>query len=301
MNREKRTYSGPLLEADFYPIFQNGKRIPSRTPKTNRTPDEQKRYNYIQAVKRLIRLVNTNFNNTDYFMHPTYKAEYAPQDEKTARRGITNYLRRVKYRRCSELKRLQKKLDKLPEGEAVEDYRRELKAKIKKLTEPCRYIYIIECTTYKQGEFSGRSNWHFHLFVSGGLDDRTMEKLWSNEFKVNANNYQPERFGPEAGAKYMMKSPEGMRRFVCSRNLKQPKIPDPSKRDGKTTQYQLSRWAEQRIDDAEFWERRYKGYKFIKCYAQKNGYNGRYYLSVIMYRSDAAPPEWSIKDWLDDE
>lgn len=126
-----------------------------------------------------------------------------------------------------------------------------------------------------------------------------MEALWPHGVRVNCDNFQPERFGPEAAAKYMLKSnvQAGKKRYICSRNLTPPKVPDPSKRDGKTSQYQLERWAKERVDDAAFWERRYKGYKFIRCFARKNPFNGRWYLSLIMYRTDDSLPPWALDDW----
>lgn len=300
MNREKRIYSGPLLEADFYPIFKDGRRIPSKEPKIKRSTDEQERYNKNQAIKDLIRKINTNFDSYDYFFHPTYFPQYAPQTREEAMRDISNYFGRVKRRRAAELKKVLKAFNAMPDVPELREQRENLKQKIKVLRRPFRYIYVPEQEIYKTGIYKGRINWHFHVFVTGGLDDRTMERLWPLGIRINADNFQPERFGPEAAAKYMMKSPTGKKKFICSRNLAKPKVPDPSKRDGTTTQYQLERWAKERIDDAEFWERKYKGYKFIKCYARKNPFNGRWYLSLIMYRTSSAPPEWSINDWLDD-
>ena len=74
-------------------------------------------------------------------------------------------------------------------------------------------------------------------------------------------------------------------------------VPDPSKRDGRTSNRQLEHWAKERIDDAAFWERRYKGYRFVRCFARKNPFNGHWYLSVIMYRTDSDPPPWALEDW----
>lgn len=299
MNREKRTYSGKLLDIGFYPVFQDGRRMPSRAPKHKPSTEEQERYNRNQATKELIRKVNANFDTYDYFFHPTYFQECAPQTREAALRDVANYMLRVKRRRQSELKKTQQAFDALPDTPALREQKKELRRKIKKLKSPFRYICIPEQMIYKTGKYAGRANWHFHIFVTGGLDDRTMERLWGLGIRVNANNFQPDRFGPEAAAKYVMKSggEAGKKKYICSRNLKKPKCPDPSKRDGKTSQYQLERWAKERIDDAEFWERRYRGYRFIKCYASKNPYNGRWYMSVLMYRTNADPPPWAREDW----
>ena len=110
MQREKRTYSGPLLEADFYPVFSDGRSVPVRAPKTKPSTAEQEKYNRTIATKKFIRLVNANFDGTDYLMHPTYSPELAPQDEETARRDLINYFRRVRTKRASEAKRLKRRL-----------------------------------------------------------------------------------------------------------------------------------------------------------------------------------------------
>lgn len=62
MNREKRTYSGKLLDVDFYPVFSDGRRIPSKAPKTKRSTEEQEKYNHNKAVREFVRKANANFS-----------------------------------------------------------------------------------------------------------------------------------------------------------------------------------------------------------------------------------------------
>lgn len=299
MTREKRTYSGKLLDVDFYPVFSDGRRVPSRAPKTKRSTAEQEKYNRTQAVRKAVRIANANFDNWDYFFHPTFFPQYAPQSREEALKFIREQIAKIKRRRVTELKKSEKALAALPNTAELQEVREQLKQKICVLKRPFKYVYSIEQVTYKSGPYKGRVNWHYHMFVTGGLDDRTMERLWDKGVSVNCNNFQPERFGPEAAAKYMLKSNVqfGKKKYICSHNTTPPKIPDPSKRDGKTSQYQLERWAKERIDDAAFWERKYKGYKFVRCFARKNPFNGRWYMSVIMYRTTEDPPPWAFEDW----
>lgn len=304
MQREKHTKSGPLLEIDFYSIWANGRRLPSRAPKTKETSEEQKKYNRTVAMKKLVRLVNANFDSSDYFMHPTYEPSKAPQDEKAARRDIVNYLRRVKSRREREAKRLKKELkqaekaaEALPDNEYLAESVKGLKGKIAKLSKPMKYIYVIEKQTYKSGKHAGRVNWHFHLFVTGGLDSRTLEEMWTNGLRTNCNHYQPEKFGPEAAGKYMSKDPQGAKRFCYSKNLKKPR---EKTKDGAVSRLSVERMATERVDDSAFWEKRYKGYRFLRCYSRFNEYNGRWYVSVVMYKTkdDGDLPEWKEDEWL---
>lgn len=302
MQREKCTYSGPLLEADFYPVFEDGRRLPARAPKTKPSTAEQRKYNCTQATKKFIRIANANFDSTDYLMHPTYSPGSAPQTEAEARRDIVNYLRRVKTLRASEAKRLRKDLSaavdaasKMPKSEYLSASVKRLKAQIAKLEEPCKYIYVIEKQTYKTGIYAGRANWHFHLFLTGGLDSRTLEGMWKNGVRTNCNNYQPDKFGPEAAARYMSKDPQGAKRFSYSRNLLQPR---QKTRDGKISRRSVERMAKTLVDDREFWENRYKGYRFVRCFARYNEYNGHWYVSAIMYKTDGDAPPWKTDEWI---
>ena len=300
--REKRTLSGPLLEADIYPIFDDGRRLPTRKAKTHPSSKEMQKYNRTCAVKKFIRLVNANFGNDDYLMHPTYRPELAPQTETDARRDLVNYLRRVKTKRASLLRARKKDLcsaleasERLPGNTYLSKNVERLKEEIRRLSKPFRYIYVIERQVYKTGALKGCANWHFHLFMTGGIDARVLEGMWPHGIRVNVDNYQPEKFGPESAARYMSKDPQGSKRFCYSRNLQKPK---EKIRDGRITRRQVEIIANERIDDAAYWERRYKGYKFMRCFVRWNEYNANWYVSAVMYKTDGQSPKWEENEWL---
>ena len=252
MIREKRIKSGRLLEADFYPVYDSGKRMNERAVNERPTSEQMKAYNKKQSEKKFIRFVNCNFDEDDIFLHLTCSPENAPQDEEAMRRYVNNYLRRI-------------------------DYYRE-KNKLSKL----KYIYVLESKTYRSGKYAGLVNWHCHLFMTGkGLSRDEAEKKW-NLGTANANRYQPDTFGPETAARYLSKDPKGKKRFVCSKNLKKPIEGKP--RDGKVGRKTVERMAKLHIDDKEYWERRYKGYEFISCSANYNEYNGHWYVNVVMFK-----------------
>ena len=306
MIREKKTVSGPLLEADFYPVWTSGVKMPTRAPKSKPTCKEQKKYNELVSTKTLIRLVNHNFHKVDYFAHLTYRAKEAPQDEKRARADINNFLRRVKRRREKELEIARRQLRDAKAALAslkvnawIEDTVKRLTHTVKLLRRPLRYIYVLEKKTYQSGVYAGRTNWHFHMFASGGLSAALMEDLWSVG-TARFNNYRPDTFGPDAAASYMAKDPQGSKRFVCSRTIKKP--PKPKTKDGGVTRRQVERMAKERVDDREYWEKRYKGYRFLKCYARPNPFNGHWYISVVMYKTGGGdPPEWRYAEWLTED
>ena len=81
LQRERKIKSGKLLEVDFYPVFDDGRKVPTRAPKTKRSTPEQEKYNQNQAIKKFVRLVNANFDGEDVFMTVTYNTGQAPQDE----------------------------------------------------------------------------------------------------------------------------------------------------------------------------------------------------------------------------
>lgn len=305
MIREKQTRSGPMLEIDFFPIFENGNKMPTRAPKTKPSTAAQIKYNQLMAEKKFIRLINANFDNTDYFMHPTYDSECAPQDEASARRDISNYMRRVKTKRKALLKELEadyadvvSSLKLRPNNKFLISSVKKLEARISKLKQPFKYAYRIEKQIYKTGKHAGRCNWHFHVFLTGGIDAETHEEMWPKGLRTNCCRYQPEKFGPEAAPRYMCKDPNGLKRFSCSRNLVKPL---QKSKDGKISKGTVSKIAKYRIDDKSFWEKKYKGYTFVRCYTRFNEYNGHWYVSVVMYKNGDTPPKWSEPDWITED
>ncbi|MGM9681825.1 MAG: hypothetical protein ACI3XR_10020 [Eubacteriales bacterium] len=300
---EKQTKSGKLLEVDFYPVWRDGRKMATRAPKTKRTTPEMVRYNRNQAKKQVVRLVNANFDDDDIIMHPTYRQECAPKSEEQARKDMQNFIRRVKTKRKTCLKKVIATLNALPDIPALLDQRKELQKLKAKLEAPLKYIYVIEKVTYKSGKYKGRDNYHFHLFLTGGIDRKVLESMWPAGVRVNADRFQPERYGPEAICKYMLKGPEGSKQYCCSRNLDKPVT--RCKHSGRTTPDKVARMAKQRVDDADYWERRYKGYVFLRCYSRYNNYNGHWYVTAVMYRKSDQPddlrPRWEDNDWMTED
>lgn len=290
MIREKHTKSGRLFEADFYPIWEDGRRMPSRAPKTKRSTEAQAKYNHSQAVKKAIRIVNANFVAGDVFMHITYRPENAPLTEEAAKRDFANYIRRVKTKRASELNRISALLKDNPNDKA-------LKKQKAKLEQPFLYYCPLEETVYKTGKNKGKSNWHFHLLMTGGVDRDVLEDMWDSNARVNADRFQPERFGPESAARYITKDLHGSRKILRSKNLKKPQSPKP--KDGRISPRGVQKLATQRVDDKAYWENKYKGYRFLRCFARFNDYNGNWYVSVVMYKNGGEEmPQWEVDEWI---
>ncbi len=305
MIREKKTVAGKLLQADFYPCWSDGRKMPSKAPK--RSSEAQIKYNNNKAAIEFVRLVNENFDNTDYVTHPTVMSEYALKNEEEARNIILNFKRRVKYRRQKELEKVTKALEALPDIEALADQRKELEQKKKKLSAPFKFAYVIGKSTYQRGKNKGKDNWHFHVFMTGGIDRSVIEDMWPKGMRCNVNRFQPERFGPESMARYMINQGQGARKYACSRNMTR-KYKNPKIKNSRLTPSGVERIAKQRVDDAEYWEKKYPGYRFIRCFPRFNKYNGHWYVSVLMWKTSDGPlPKWSqwnsesFDTWFDDD
>ena len=224
-------------------------------------------------------------------MHPTYEPGRAPFTEKDAKAHLSNFFRRVKRRRVSELRRVKKALSVMPED-------KKLLERVKKLEEPFRYACRIESETFKRGERAGQKRYHFHLFMTGGIERDDVEELWGLG-SCNADRYQPERYGPETAALYAAKRDQGSLKFIYSKNL--VGSDDSKVKDGLISASGVEKLATMRIDDSAYWEKRHKGYKFLKCYSRYNSYNGFWYVSVVMYKpeSNGEIPKWKPSDWID--
>lgn len=293
--RERQIRSGRLLEADFYPVTRDGKQI-GRGPQAKKSTAEQEKYNRLQAQKKVVRLVNANFGDEDVILTLTYPPGKAPPDEKQAKRDITNYLRRVKTYRAKAEKKIKEQLKADPKN-------KKLKQALKRASAPLKYIYALESKTYKTGARKGQKSFHFHLFLSGcGPGDRDdYEELWNG--RANADRFRPDKFGPEAAAKYITKgckedaegSASKKKKFVCSRNLEKPV---QKTKDDKITKRKVELMAKKHLEDKDYWENRYKGYKFIHCYARWNEFNLNYYVSVVMYKDGEEAPPWNIDNWF---
>ena len=300
MIKEKITKAGKLLNTDFYPCFDNGRKIPTQ-PKAKGTTEAQKKYNDNKAQKETVYLINENFDEYDHIGHLTYAPEYAPQSEEEARRDMVNAIKRLKRLRKKDLKKTLAVLEAMPNIETLAEQRKNLELKRDKLSAPFKYMYVLEKVTYQRGQFKGRDNWHFHIFMTGGLERSQVEALWKKGVRSNVDQFQPDRFGPEAMAKYMSKDPQGTKRFVCSRNMsrtyKQPKI-----KNARFSAGHLAKLSQERCDDKQYWEKKYPGYRFVRSFPRFNEYNCQWYLTVVMYAAGGGPvPKWDMDNWANDD
>ena len=111
--RTRTIKAGPRLEVEIYPIFgrENSGRL--RAAKKNLTPEAVQRNNDERSRRRLIQLIDANFDEKDYHVTLTYAGR--PPEYEQARKDVKKFLRAVKR------KREQRGLDELKYVYTIED------------------------------------------------------------------------------------------------------------------------------------------------------------------------------------
>lgn len=215
--REKKTDCADYREVDIIPRTEKaeeatkgkrGKRRKAKKPKQNALNDKN-------AKRYLVQLGNGNFHVGDLHTSCTYSVDNLPGTVEEAEKIVGNYLRRIAYRR--------QKLG----------------------LEPLKYILVTECKYSKGGEQLKRI--HHHIIMNGGMDRDEVEMMWTAQrinwrkadcadkkeaaaYRdsvekigwVNADRLQMNENGIEGLCKYIVKDPQGKKRYSSSRNLERP-------------------------------------------------------------------------------
>lgn len=253
--REKKTYSGKTLEPEFFMITENG-RIYTRGAKKKISRAVQKQLNDKNARIKLRRLLDTNFDESGYYCTFTYKDSEMPLSYADCKKDINNFLKR-------------------------------LRRAMAKLGIELKYIYVIEIKVSKK---TGVARYHLHIVINGGLSRSEIKKIWGKGDIKKVEELQPDEHGFQRLANYFCKEwnnsllPDKRKRYTPSRNLKQPKTTPP--KDGVFSSRHIEKLCKKRIDDADYWERRYKGYRFIDAHADYNQDYGTWHLSLFMRKKE---------------
>ena len=187
--RTRTTKAGTRLEAEIYPIFGRAAEQTVRKAKANITPERMKQLNTRNAKRRLVLLMENNF---DLFEDDTVTLTYAeePGDLKRCRKDLRNFFLRVKRWR---------EKNGLPE---------------------MKYIYAIG--------HDAKQRMHIHLVMNGGVGQKKLIELWGKGI-VNSSPLQHWGKGIQGYANYLFKQNElakdrgerdGLHMWSGSRNLK---------------------------------------------------------------------------------
>ena len=143
---EKTIRSGRLLEVERYCATKDGRRMPRGERREETNPDQHE-LNDKQAQRRLMRLINVNFDGRrgDLFVTLTHQAGV---EEEAAREEIGKMIKRMRA------------------------------ARKRKGMDDIKYILITECQ-------SGR--WHHHLIINQGLTLEELQTLWGKRGRTNAS------------------------------------------------------------------------------------------------------------------
>lgn len=252
--RTKTIKSGDMLECEIYPIWRVGGGG-KREKKAKDTRAAQNNLNNKNAVKHLIRIVNTNFTKKDIWLTLTYSDGRLPTDVEQAKKDMQNYIRRVK-----------RHMKKLELGEL-------------------KYVYVTEFDDTTKGKV----RIHHHIIMN--FNDRDMaEQLWSGGGRTQARRLQPNDFGLEGLARYITKQRKGAntKRYTISRNMKQPKV---TIADSKITRRKAEKIATEENIAHEIFQKMYKGYKFNDLTVKYSQFVSGAYLYVRMKRIEDSPIE----------
>ena len=166
--------------------------------------------------------------------------------------------------------------DALPQTDAemlriAQNYVRRLKRLYAKRGEDLRYIAIIEK--------SERGRYHMHMIVNSVLTPAELRDAWGlGRLGVDPLEFTAD--GLQGLANYMTKFPLLKKRYLRSRNLVEPQ---PVERERRYSQREVAELA-RTPDEARTWERLYPGYTFIDCKPYYNDVDGKWYVSVRMWR-----------------
>ena len=248
--RVKTIKSGDQLECEIYPIWATRNEVRNAKKKTTR--EAQKNLNERNSKKEFVRKVNENFTQQDLELTFTYDDETPLPNESEARRDIRNYLRRIR------------------------DFRK------KNGMSELKYVYVIEFTGDGGRE---KKRIHHHVFMSG-MDRDEAEKIWGKGW-ANSRRLQPDEYGLEAIARYIVKEPHNGKRWCCSKNLKPPR---ESVADTKLSKKQAERLAKD-VEAAgpEIFRKLYPGYEYLDCEVKRSDFVAGAYIYTRMHKIAALP------------
>ena len=277
--REKKIDCTDYREVDIIPRTDNAERAVrgKRKKREKETEPQQKDLNDKNARRYLVQLGNGNFKIGDLHVSCTYDDMNYPKTVEEAEKIVTNYLRRIAYRRS----KLQ------PE-------------------EPMKYILVTEYEFDKDGNTVTRI--HHHIIMNGGIKREEIEVMWTKErinWKryesdkeyrewlysrlmgwVNADRLQMNENGIEGLCKYITKNPKGKKRWSSSRNLVRPLPHNPA--DHKYSRAQVERLAKSPDAGREFFERKFPDYNITSIKPEYYKDTG-WHIYLKMWRKKSKP------------
>lgn len=231
--REKRVYCGDdFMEVDLIPLAGQRRKGQQRKRRKQVSAPAQKNLNDKRAKRYFRQLVKCNFKDGDLHVTCTYKNDRLPETLEEAEKEVSNYIRRINYRR-----------KKMGKGNI-------------------RYLIITE------GIVRGDKPVRIHHHILMEAEDRNLvEDLWAKNGKrigfANADRLQVDGDGGlEAISRYLSKDPSGRKRWRGSQNLVKPVQATNDHKYSKRKVEQLALVAD---DDRLTWGKLYPGWQMVTC------------------------------------
>lgn len=276
--RENKTDCTNYREVDIIPRTDNAERAVrgKRGKKHKVTEPKQKNLNDKNSRRYLVQLGNGNFGIGDLHVSATYSNKHLPGSVEEAENIVSNYLRRIAYRR-----------NKLG-------------------LEPLKYILVTEYKYSKDGEQLKRI--HHHIIMNGGLSRDDVELMWTKErinWKkvekdpeyrssiepmgwVNADRLQVNENGIEGLCKYITKDPQGKKRWSSSRNLERPVEHPPA--DSKYSRRKVEELAKSNDCGKEYFEKQFPEYNIVDIQPEYYENTG-WHIYLKMWRKNPVKPK----------
>lgn len=237
----KTIKSGNQFEVEIYPEFTKKQTNHSKLKMKNNKA--QKKLNDKNARKRLERLINSNFEDGDYWITLTYDDKHLPDSIDEAVKNMRNYLRKINYRR--------KKLG----------------------LKNAKYIYITEYCNEKN------IRCHHHLILEKGMSMDAVESCWVYGKRNNVRKVDPDENGLTGLSKYLTKDPKGKKRWCSSRGLKKPK----ERKSYTVFPFsKIRKMIIDNNSIEHYMKLKYKNKNYVSCDVRFNEYNGKFYIYVRM-------------------
>ena len=252
--RTRSIKSGDLLEVEAYPILPQSV-IREALSKCPASKEAQRRLNQRNAEKRLIRLMETNFGQGDWYFTATLEGANLPTLD-GMRKKIQRFIGRMNYHRKA------------------------------RGMENARYIYVIE--GYEEG--SRQKRLHVHFVIDGGLDRETLKSIWGHG-RCKCDELDPAGYGGLINlAKYLSKDPRGRKRWASSKGLAGPVVHVAER---KINHRAARKIAESPAGAAAALEKLYPGYEHIETEVRTNPFIPGCYIYAIMRRKGEKSHEQS--------
>ena len=250
--RTRTIKAGTRLEAEVHPIYGRSMEATARREKLNLTKERQAQLNTKRAKRRLVLLMENNFDY-EKDVHVTLTYAGSEPDMARCRKDVRNWLNRVK------------------------------RAREKRGLAEVKYIYSIG--------HDADQRIHVHCVMNGGIGRDELERMWGKGY-ANTIRLQKQGGGLQGMANYLYRQNEkardrgeraGCHMWCGSRNLKKPKehVSDTKISNRKVKRAAMRFGAEGR----EIMERTYPGYAveswqvmfsdmvdgvYIRCVMRKN-------------------------------